>query len=126
MQTNSMSSAEGSTPVHTFTERRAKARISELFAAKVKGTDSAGESFVVDAVVENISASGLYLRLKQPINHGTVLRILLRMDTADANSTSPDGDGAPRIALRGVVVRIESVSREDFGLGIAIEENFFL
>lgn len=43
-----MSSVEGNLSVHTFVERRSKPRINELFAAKVKGIDCAGASFVVD------------------------------------------------------------------------------
>src|SRR5216117_494501 len=42
---------------------RAKSRINASFTVKVRGVDAAGKDYEEDAVLDNLSASGLYVRL---------------------------------------------------------------
>src|SRR3989442_14633652 len=45
-------------------ERRQKPRIQEPFPAKVRGIDCMGDPFEVEAVLDNVSAGGLYMRME--------------------------------------------------------------
>jgi hypothetical protein len=52
-------------------ERRGKPRVSEPFPTTVSGIDKAGESFDLDCVLDNISSTGLYLKMPRQLEQGS-------------------------------------------------------
>jgi PilZ domain len=100
------------------TERRAKARISQPFPTKAQGTDAAGESFEIDCAVDNISSSGVYLRLPRQMESGAQLDLVIKFETVQ-------GTGA-RAFLRCQVLRIEPQADGFCGLAMAISYYRFL
>jgi hypothetical protein len=101
-----------------ITERRAKARISQPFPTKAQGTDAAGQSFELDCAVDNISSSGVYLRLPRQIELGAQLDLVIKFETIQ-------GTGA-RAFLRCQVLRNEPGVGGLCGLALAISSYRFL
>src|SRR6266508_6172788 len=94
-------------------ERRRKPRIYEPFPARVRGIDWRGDPFEVEAVLDNLSAGGLYLRLKQRTEAGAKLSIFFRL----ATRLTPEAKGL-RVAARSRVVRSEL--QPDGAYGVAV------
>src|SRR6266545_4542587 len=57
-------------------DRRRKPRIYEPFAATVRGVDGRGDPFEVEAVLDNLSAGGLYMWLRQHVEEGRQIFIV--------------------------------------------------
>lgn len=102
-------------------ERRVKPRIDRPFPATVRGMDAGGEAFEINTVLDNLSADGLYLRLRQRVQPGTVLSIIIRLSSAPMN-----GVHAPRIAIDGVVLRAELKPDGTCGIAIKLTHHRFL
>ena len=102
-------------------ERRRKPRVDRPYVAKVRGVDAGGKAFQADTLLDNLSASGLYLRLPHQVETGASLFILIGLYT----STPEDGLGG-RIAVRGVVLRSESKEFGLWGLAVQIINHRFL
>lgn len=60
-------------------ERRLKPRIYDDFVAKVRGIDASQERFVEHTVVENLSASGLYMKLPRRVELEARILIILHL-----------------------------------------------
>jgi len=103
-------------------ERRAKSRIQISYPAVVRGSDAVGTRFKTRGLTENLSASGMYLRVPQSVEPGTGVLIVLQLSA----STSALSQSSPRIAARGTVVRAESRPDGTCGLGIKFEHHRFL
>ena len=101
-------------------DRRGEPRINEPFPAVVFGVDTCGAEFETKTVLDNLSASGLHLRLAQSLRQGAKLSIVVRP------STAPD-DKVPtiRVAVNGMVLRAESQPDGKYGLGIALHNTDF-
>lgn len=99
-------------------ERRGKPRLYEAFPAKVLGSDRTGQAFEADALLENLSASGLYLFLPWKVEQGAVLSATIRLASAESLVRS-----AARVLLRGVVVRVEPRSDGCHGLAVAFQHH---
>lgn len=99
-------------------ERRAKPRVSEPFPTTVSGVDKAGESFEFDCVLENISSTGLYLKMPRQLEQGSEVRLLISF-AGGLSST----EGA---AIRGVALRSDPEPNESWGLAVAIRECAFV
>ena len=101
-------------------DRRGKPRINEPFPAMVFGVDASGAEFESKTVLDNLSASGLHLRLAQSLRQGAKLSIVVRP------SIAPD-DKVPtlRVAVNGVVLRAEPQPDGRYGLGIALHNADF-
>ncbi len=98
-------------------ERRAKPRVSEPFPTTVSGIDKAGESFELDCVLDNISSTGLYLKMPRQLAQGSEVRLIVSF------SADPlPGAGA---AIRGVALRSEPQSDKRWGLAVAITDYTF-
>ena len=82
-------------------ERRRHLRLYEPFPATVRGVDASGEPFEVSTVLDNISASGLYMQLGRCVKRGTKLFILVRMSTTPAGWSAPLRHGGLSSAHRG-------------------------
>jgi hypothetical protein len=98
---------------HDPRERRQKPRINMPFIAKVQGVDISGKEFGVYTLLDNISATGLYMKLSREVESGSKLFSIVRLATYWTEQ-----EPVARIAVRGVVLRVEP---EEFGLcGIAL------
>jgi hypothetical protein len=102
-------------------ERRAKQRISADFPAKFRFTGRDGWKVELSSLVKNISASGLYLHSPRRIEPRETLFLVIRF----LSPVSPNRDMA-KIAVKGVVVRIDSLPGGHFGLGISMKQRRFL
>jgi hypothetical protein len=102
-------------------ERRGKPRIREAFPVKVMGKDSSGRAIEADIQLENLSASGLYLALRQKVAKGARLRLIVEFISPFNRKKS-----AARVSTRGVVVRVERRSNGKHGLAVAFKSHRFL
>lgn len=109
------------TAAYAGPERRRKPRIDGPFPACIYAVDGAGESFEVNTVLNDISAGGLYLRLRPIIEPGTTLFIITRLSPAAGLEAL-----APRVALHGVVVRAELKPDGECGVAVAFSHHRFL
>jgi hypothetical protein len=103
------------------TERRSKPRIKGAFPAVVHGVDAGNETFQVETTIDNISAGGLYLRLRQRLVPGTTLFFIASLSTPGSVNAS-----APRLALHGVVLRTELTRGGACGVAVALSNHRFL
>ena len=99
-------------------ERRAKPRISERFPTTVSGIDKSGKSFEVTCVLENMSSTGLYLRLPLQCEQGSEVKMVVKLSPAAAM-----GAGAE---IRGVALRSDARADDSWGLAVAISEYSFV
>lgn len=60
-------------------ERRAKPRLQEHFPALLCGVDSGDLTFSVDCVIDNISSTGLYLRMPRQMPTGGERRVIVHL-----------------------------------------------
>ena len=102
-------------------ERRNRQRLFEPFPVKVRGVDRKGNRFKINTAVENISAGGLYLRLKQRVEPGTVLFVVTQFSSAWKRNAR-----VACVATRGPVLRVESRSGGEYGVAVAITHHRFL
>lgn len=98
-------------------ERRAKPRLKEPFPTRAWGTDAAGRTFEIDGVLDNISSTGLYLRIPRQMKSGAELSVVIKFLNGQ--------DGATALLL-GQVLRDEPQPDGDHGLALAIREHHFL
>ena len=98
-------------------ERRHKPRIYEPFPVWVRGIDKRGQAFETDTSIENLSASGLYMSLPQNVNQGSNLFVVIKFSTRKPG---------PRVAARGVVLRVDPKPDEYSGVAVAIRQVRFL
>lgn len=94
-------------------ERRRKPRLDTPFPVTVRGMDTSEQAFEIHTVLENLSSGGLYLRLPRRLEPGAKLSAVVRLSTA-ADQEAP----APRVAVQGVVLRVEP--KLDGGTGVAV------
>ncbi len=83
-------------------ERRNKLRISVPFHARVKGMDLNGNEFMVETVLDYISADGLYMRILPSVKIGATLAIDVGLHT-----TSHVTEDTPRFSVDGSVLRTD-------------------
>ena len=112
-EVSAMESLGSASAGYRVADRRRKPRIYEPFAARVRGVDGRGDPFEVEAVLDNLSAGGLYLRLKRRIEAGAKLFIFFRL----ATRLTPEAKGM-RVAARSRVLRSEP--RPDGACGVAV------
>jgi len=102
-------------------ERRSKPRIECAYPAVVRGLEPSGKRFEESAVLANLSACGLYLRLNRPVEPGRELTVLIRLSNAPRDEAKLSS-----IATRGVVVRSELQPDGRCGLALKFERHHFL
>jgi hypothetical protein len=88
---------------------------------RVRGVDTFSQGFEVEALLENLSVAGLYLRLPQSVAPGETLFVLVMFP-----KYGTEGKSTRRVAIRGVVVRAEPGPDGNCGLAIAIRHHRFL
>jgi hypothetical protein len=106
---------------YTGKERRIKPRIFEQFRATVHGVNADGEAFTVETVLENISATGLYLRLTQAVEVGTELLVVSQLSNPSNGKTS-----GPLLAMGGTVVRVGEATSDACGVAVEFTHTRFL
>ena|SRR6266571_2551544 len=94
-------------------DRRRKPRIQEPFSARVRGVDGRGDPFEAEAALDNLSAGGLYMRLKRHVEEGLPIFIFLQL----ATRLMPESKGL-RVAAHGRVLRSEL--QPDGACGVAV------
>ncbi len=102
-------------------ERRNKPRLVGPFFVTVHGIDAGGETFESHSFIDNMSACGLYLRLKQHIEPGMTLFLITSFSTAQRVEGF-----APLLALHGLVLRTELTASGECGVAVALSHYRFL
>ena len=104
-----------------LTERRTKPRIPVAYPALVRGDDTTNDRFQEEALVDNVSAGGLYLRVKHPVTPGSSLFITLRF-----SSLPPKQAQAPCLAALAMVLRADDRQDGTCGLALKFQRHRFL
>ncbi len=86
-------------------ERRVKPRIEGAFPATVCATDARGESFEIEAVLDNLSVSGLHVTLRRQVEVAAALFAIIRF-------------AGMEVEAWGVVRRVEAQPEVAYGLGV--------
>lgn len=102
-------------------DRRSKPRIDIPFPARVQGVDANGESFEIDSLLDNLSASGLYLRMARSANQGVELLVLVQLRAA-----SFDNAEASQIEARGLILRAEPQANGACGVAVGFTSHRFI
>jgi PilZ domain len=99
-------------------ERRASPRSSDALPARVWGVDIDDHPFSFDCLLDNMSASGLYLRMPRRMKFSANVSLVVRL---------PNGPVEGKLAaIKGTVIRDEIESDGHTGLGIKIIEHRFI
>jgi hypothetical protein len=101
-------------------ERRGRLRVSGPYPALVRGVGAGGERFKEDTAVDNLSARGLYVKLKREVAQGAKLFLVVQL------SGGSDELPPPRVAIRGTVARVDPRSEKGYGLAVIISRHRFL
>lgn len=102
-------------------ERRRKPRIYTPFPAIVQGKNEGGEHFKVETVIDTFSVESLYLRMLPCVEKGAKLSVLVGLKPYETIS-----DDSPRLAIDGVVQRIEEKPGGACGVAITFKKVNFL
>jgi PilZ domain len=95
-------------------------RIYDPFPVTIRSVDASGEAFECHTVLDNFSASGFYARLQRPVMRGTKLFAVVHLSTSRREGL------APRVAVRGVVLRVEPRSDVTWGVAVRFTHYRFL
>jgi hypothetical protein len=101
---------------NSVAERRRKPRVQVHCAALVRGHNGSGEKIEEDAILDNVSASGLHLNLSHPVKQGARLFVLFNLSCYPLQQAR-----SVRVAAQGIVVRAEPQPEGVFGLGVQLE-----
>lgn len=105
-------------PRCSVVERRAKPRSSDALPARVWGVDINDYPFSFDCLLDNMSASGLYLRMPRRMKFSASISLVVRL---------PNGPVDRKLAaIKGTVIRHEMDQDGHMGLGIRIVEHCFI
>jgi Tfp pilus assembly protein PilZ len=99
-------------------ERRSKPRSNDVLPARVWGVDIDDQPFSYDCHLDNISASGLFLRLPRRMKFSSSISLVVRLLNGPVDGTVA--------AIKGTVMREELKSDGHRGIGIRITEHKFL
>ena len=99
-------------------ERRGKPRLKQPFPARVWGVDSGDLPFNVDCVLDNISSTGLYVRVPKLVDAGSEVRLIVHFLSGPTSGVTA--------SLQGRIVRTELQADGRHGFAIAIDKHKFL
>ena len=102
-------------------DRRRNLRIQEWFSVMVRGVDAEGKEFNAKTELENLSVSGLYMKLNHKVETGERLFAILTLATCWNNERSPG-----RVAVRGLVQRVEAGEDGLYGVAMRFTRYRFL
>jgi len=119
LQIDELIAGGGPTDFGTRTqERRQKGRIREPFPARIWGIDSGNLPFNVDCVLDNMSSTGLYLKMMRPVDVGSEVRLIVHLLSGPTTGSTA--------SLQGKILRDELLADGRHGLAIAISKHRFL
>lgn len=87
----------------------------------MQGLDANGEAFEIDSLLDNLSASGLYLRMARHLNEGAELLVLVQFPTASVNKAE-----ASQIEARGLILRAEPQVDGAYGVAVGFTQHKFI
>jgi len=99
-------------------ERRQKGRIKEPFPARIWGIDSGNLPFNVDCVLDNMSSTGLYLKMMRSVDVGSEVRLIVHLLSGPTTGSTA--------SLQGKILRDELLADGRHGLAITISKHRFL
>jgi Tfp pilus assembly protein PilZ len=99
-------------------ERRAKPRSSEALPARVWGVDIEDQPFSFDCHIDNISASGVYVRIPRRMRFSSAVSLVVQLLNGPAEGVAA--------AIKGIVIRDDTESDGHRGVGIRIIEHQFI
>lgn len=102
-------------------ERRGKPRITCEFPAIVRGGDGEGPRFQTTGTVENLSASGMFLRVERTVERGARLFIVFRISPG-----APDAGAGPIIAVHGRALHSELTEDRQCRVVVRLQHYRFL
>ena len=105
-------------PQQAVSERRAKPRSSHALPARVWGVDINDQPFSFDCHLDNMSASGVYLRMPRRMKFSSAISLVVRLLSGPFEGMSA--------AIKGTVIRDESGPDGHRGVGIRIIEHRFI
>ncbi|HET6980225.1 MAG TPA: PilZ domain-containing protein [Pyrinomonadaceae bacterium] len=99
-------------------ERRSKPRSHDVLPARVWGVDIDDQPFSQDCQLDNISATGVYLRLPRRLKFSSSISLVVRLLNGPVEGMMA--------AIKGTVTREESEADGHRGVGIRIVEHSFI
>jgi hypothetical protein len=102
----------------TPVERRAKPRSNDALPARVWGVDIEDEPFSFDCLVDNISGSGIYLRMPRRMKFSSAISLVVRLINGPVEGAAA--------AIKGIVIRDQIEDDGHTGVGIRIVEHRFI
>jgi hypothetical protein len=113
-----LSVEESLKPRNAAIERRAKPRANEALPARVWGVDVDDQPFGFDCLLDNISASGLYLRLPRRLKFCSPVSVFVKLLKGPGDNKAA--------AIKGTVIRDNAESDGHTGVAIRIVEHQFI
>jgi hypothetical protein len=74
-------------------ERREKTRIREAFPARICGIDPASQPFNINGVLDNISATGMYVRALKTVDSNSEVRVIVHLFSGQTSGVTADVQG---------------------------------
>jgi hypothetical protein len=99
-------------------ERRSKPRSNDALPARVWGVDIEDEPFSFDCLVDNISGSGIYLRMPRRMKFSSAISLVVRLINGPVEGAAA--------AIKGIVIRDQIEDDGHRGVGIRIVEHRFI
>jgi hypothetical protein len=109
-------------PSYGAKERRDKGRIQTPVLVVIRKV-GAGHGADITSVVDNLSAGGFYVRLRQTVEPGERVCALIRFAAARGEK---HGSSEARIAVRGRVLRVENLGAGAYGVAVRISRYKFI
>ena len=113
-------------------ERRKRLRITGCYPARVRWSDSARGNIKHEATLDNLSSNGLYMRVRSQMIAGQKACVVfymadvMVMPSKEAPAHSTVSIPAPRIAVRGMVLRTELLEEGLWGVVVVFRQHRFL
>ncbi len=101
-------------------ERRSKPRVACNYQVTVKGIDLQGKIYKENAQLANLSRGGLLMLINRYIEINSKLSVTVLL--ADV----PIDENTPKLATKGIVVRIEPKTNETCRVAVKFEQYRFL
>ena len=102
----------------TSSERRSKPRSHDVLPARVWGVDIDDQPFSIDCHLDNMSATGLYVRLPRRMRFSSTISLVVRLLNGPVEGMVA--------AIKGTVMREDLKSDGCGGFGIRIVEHKFI
>ena len=99
-------------------ERRHKPRSNDALPARVWGVDCEDQPFSFECLVDNISGSGIYLRLPRRMKFSSAISLVVRLLNGPVEGAAA--------AIKGIVIRDQMETDGHRGVGIRIVEHRFI